>query len=282
MRLGMYSIEIERPSVAALFSAASGYGFTEMQFDFTSMGGEQMPEKISAAQIAEIRKAAADNGIRIVSVNGTFNMIHPEKAVRLEGVKRFEVIAEAAAELGGQIVTLCTGSRNADNMWSRSEDNDKPEAFSDLLEITEKLIPIAEKCDIVLGVEPEPTNAINSADKARKLLDTFQSPRLKIIMDGANLFRVGNAYPENVRGILDHAFALLSKDICLAHGKDVKAGPGLDFTYAGNGILDFDYFLRLFKASGYKGGMILHGVHDEKDFPAAVKHVTEAAACIKL
>ena len=42
----MYSIEIERPTTKELFEAAAGYGFTKMQFDFSSVCDEQMPETI--------------------------------------------------------------------------------------------------------------------------------------------------------------------------------------------------------------------------------------------
>ena len=45
----MYSIEIERPTTKELFEAAAGYGFTKMQFDFSSVCDEQMPETIEKA-----------------------------------------------------------------------------------------------------------------------------------------------------------------------------------------------------------------------------------------
>ena len=37
MKLGMYSIEIERPSVGELFEAAAGYGFTCMPVSYTHL-----------------------------------------------------------------------------------------------------------------------------------------------------------------------------------------------------------------------------------------------------
>jgi sugar phosphate isomerase/epimerase len=97
-------------------------------------------------------------------------------------------------------------------------------------------------------------------------------------MDAANLFQHGDARRENVRKILDNAFSLLCDDIYLAHGKDVKQGERLDFTHAGNGIVDFDYFLDKLEACGYKGGMILHGIKDERYFPGSVSFVKEAIA----
>ena len=57
------------------------------------------------------------HGVEIVAINGTYNMIHPDPAVRDEGVRRFETIAAACAPLHCNFVTLCTGTRDPDNMW---------------------------------------------------------------------------------------------------------------------------------------------------------------------
>ena len=116
-------------------------------------------------------------------------------------------------------------------------------------------LEIAERYDLLLGIECEASNCINTADRARLLMDQFDTPRLKIIMDVANLFQHGEARPERVRPIMDHAFDLLGDDIYLAHGKDIRAGDGLAFTHAGNGIVDFDYFFDALTACGYEGGM---------------------------
>ena len=52
-------------------------------------------------------------------------------------------------------------------------------------------LQIADEHRVTLGVEPEVSNVVDSARKARRLLDEMQSPRLKIIMDVANLFHAG-------------------------------------------------------------------------------------------
>ena len=169
----MYSIEIERPTTKELFEAAAGYGFTKMQFDFSSVCDEQMPETIERSLLQEIREAADRTGIEIVAVNGTFNMIHPDKQVRLDGLKRLETIARSCKTLGCSIITLCTGSRNVENMWSRHEDNDKPQAMEDLMGTMGKALEIARKYDLVLGIECEPSNCIDSAEKAERMFEAF-------------------------------------------------------------------------------------------------------------
>ncbi|MEI1254169.1 sugar phosphate isomerase/epimerase [Blautia sp. JLR.GB0024] len=280
MELGMYSIEIERPGVEALFAAVREYGFSRIQFDFSSVCEEQMPQVLDEGLLQNIRSAADANRIEITAVNGTFNMIHPEKSAREEGLRRLEVMAKACSTLGCSIITLCTGSRNAENMWRGHQDNGNPEAMEDLKETMSRALEIAGRYEVTLGVECEPNNCIDSAKKARELLDFFSDRHLKIIMDAANLFREGEARQENVKAVIDDAFEHLGEHICLAHGKDIKGGEGLHYTYAGNGIIDFPYFNKKLEEAGYKGSMILHGIKSETDFKKAVSFMREQSQTV--
>lgn len=273
MKLGMFSVEIARPSVEEFFQALSDYGISEVQFDFLTVCSEEMPLAIDRSLTERIRAAAKASDVGIVAVNGTFNMSHPDPATREEGVRRFESVARATAELGCRFVTLCTGSRDTQNMWRRHEDNDTPEAWRDLMDTTRKALDIADHYDLMLGVETEQSNVVRTALRARRYLDEVGSDRIKIIMDVANLFLPGQAKKELVRGVMDEAFDLLGKDIHLAHGKDLKEGEGLSFTHAGNGIVDFPYFLQKLKACGYRGNMLLHGIKKEEYFPESLRFV---------
>lgn len=275
MKLGMYSAEIKRPDLEELFAAIRGYGFEEVQFDFMSAGREEMPERIESALLQRIKKAADDNGIRIIAVNGTFNMIHPDPLVRQEGIRRFELIADACKELGANLVSICTGSRSRKGMWEWHAGNATESAFQDLLRTTESLIKIADAYDIYLGLETEEGTCTNDAARSKRLLDEVQSPRLKVIMDCANLFQKGQAYRRNVRNVIQEAFELLGDSIILAHGKDIEEGAGVKCTAPGFGIVDYEFFLELLKEREYQGCMLLHGVEDEKDFPESVKRIRE-------
>ena len=211
--------------------------------------------------------------LKIVSVTGTFNMIDPDPAKREDGIRRFEELAKHMHELECNFVTLCTGSRSAESMWRMHPDSLSDDAWADLLETTAKLLEIAEKYDLILGLETEPNNAMNTPERCRALMDHFGTKRLQVIMDIANLFRPGMAKKENVRGVMRHAFDLLGKDVYLAHGKDIMESDGIACTYAGNGIVDFAYFKELLDEIGYEGCMLLHGLHDEEEFPKATQYV---------
>lgn len=271
MELGMYTLELSRPTVEALFSDIRGYGFTQVQFDFLSVAGEQMPAAIDSALIRRIRGAADQSGVRIVAVNGTFNMIHPDPLARENGIRRFGELARHVKALGCDLVTLCTGSRDPVNMWRWHEDNAGDSAWHDLMESMRRVLAIAEAHDLTLGLEPEASNCMNTAERCRRVLDAFGSPRLKVIMDVANLFQVGQAHRENARPVMRHAFDLLGGHIALAHGKDIREGEGLHFTHAGGGIVDFPCFKELLDQCGYRGCMLLHGIKHEEEFAQSVE-----------
>ena len=274
MELGMYSIELNRSSVEELFKAIHEYGFTNVQFDFLSVCDEEMPLKIDSALTERIRKAACENDVKIVSVNGTFNMIDPDPCKRADGLARFEELARHMHELDCSFVTLCTGSRSTESMWKSHPDNQTEAAWNDLLDTMRSVLYIAERYDLTLGLETEPNNVMNTAELCLKLIENFDNtPRLQVIMDIANLFRPGMAHKENVRCTMRHAFDLLGSRVYLAHGKDILEGDNIRCTYAGNGIVDFVYFKQLLDEIGYQGCLLLHGLHEESEFPKALQFI---------
>ena len=68
-------------------------------------------------------------------------------------------------------------------------------------------VEIARQAGVTLAFEPEVSNVVDSAAKARQLLDEIGSPHLKVTMDAANLFHAGEL--PRMAEILESAFALL-------------------------------------------------------------------------
>jgi sugar phosphate isomerase/epimerase len=273
MKLGTITTEIRRSTIEETFDAMVAYGMLAMQLSFASVCGEEMPAAIPASMAKRVGNAARERGMNISCVSGTFNMAHPDPAVRAEGLRRFEGIAAACADFGCDVITICTGSRHPESMWRWHDDNLLPAAWEDMLETAYKMREIVLRYHVRMGLETEASNVVNCPEKARKLLDALGSDSVGIILDPANLFQAGEADPARVRAVLDHAFDLLGQDILLAHGKDILAGPGIAFTAAGQGIVDFPYFLSLLTKIGYSGDLIIHGVKQESRFPASIAHI---------
>ena len=203
-------------------------------------------------------------------------MIDPDPQARAVGAEGLTRVIAWAPRLGTEVVTLCTGSRDPNSMWRRHPDNDTPEAWADLLVQIEKAVRVAEECGVALGVEPEIGNTINSVHKARRLLDEVKSPRLKIVMDGANIFQRGQL--SQMRAVLDEAFELLGSDIVLGHAKDLDKDGEAGHVAAGRGRLDYPYYMDLMQKSGFAGSIILHALKpgEAKDRLAFVRGIAPA------
>ena len=154
------------------------------------------------------------------------------------------------------VLTLCTGTRDVTDQWKHHPDNSSSAAWSDLVDSMQKAITIADHYNVNLGIEPELANVINSAAKARELIDELKSPRLKIIFDPANLFETEPLAEQ--RRIIANAIDLLAPDITMAHAKDRSAGGA--FVAAGTGVMDYPHFLSELKQTGFDGPIITHGL----------------------
>jgi sugar phosphate isomerase/epimerase len=243
-------------------------GVSGIQFNFCSAGLPPLPEVIEPAMAKRVRAAVEARSLTMAAVSGTCNLIHPDPKERAKGVRRLRTLVDASPELGTSIVTLCTGTRDAEDMWRAHARNRSLEAWSDLRQSLEQVLPLAEAKGIVLGVEPEPANVIDSAPKAGRLLDEMRSPALKVVYDAANLLQ---PHPLAQHGsILAEAAQLLGPDIALAHAKDLASSDGpVSFIAAGTGVVNYRLVFKLLGGVGFKGAMILHSL-DETEVPGAV------------
>lgn len=192
------------------------------------------------------------------AISGTYNIIDPDVRQRDEMTRRACGLIERAHDLGTQVVTLCTGTCHPNNMWHPHPGNDDRSAWQAMTATLEKLLAVAEAHNVTLGIEPERANVINSAVKARRILDQMQSKRLAIVLDGANLFDPENV--EHMQQVLTEAIDLLGSDIAIAHAKDIPDDPAANHRAAGTGRLDWLTYLQLMHSIGFDGPLILHGL----------------------
>ncbi len=290
LRTGVCSTDYESPShlpyaAHTLFAKMYDAGFGAVQLAFSSVmeshfvptGSIEIPDVIPEDAITAIKNAAEIYGIPVIAVNGTFNMAHPDASVRAEGIRRFPAFCRAAKVLGASFVTLCSGTRNPDNLWSPHPDTCADDAWRDMRDTVTACTKIAEEYDLTLAIESEAANVICTPARARQIMDEVGSPHLKMILDCANLFHAGRAQTEYVRETIDEALAYYGHDIVLAHGKDIRAGRGIDFCATGLGIVDFTYTAQKLREYGFAGEMFLHGIYDEDDMIRAREHWEHAA-----
>jgi len=256
MRLGIFAKTFAGTDPHTVLAQVKAAGFDVAQYNMACSGLEAMPAQIDAGLAQVVHDASIKTKVDIAAVSGTYNMIHPDVAKRQEGHARLAVLAEKCAAMGTSLITLCTGTRDAADQWRHHPDNNSTAAWADLLASMAIALAIAEKHHVTLGIEPELANVVNSAAKARSLLDHFKSPRLKIIFDAANLFEIETL--EDQRRIIAQAIDLLGPDLIMAHAKDRNADGS--FATAGKGVLDFQHYIVCLRALDFKGPLVTHGL----------------------
>ena len=264
MRIGIYSRTFGRPSLAEALDAAVSHGVRTVQLNLGSAGLDLLPPALPPDACAAIRQSLRATGVEAAAVSGTFNMIDPDLLRRGDGIARLRTLIRACPQLGIPVVTLCTGTRDPVSMWRAHPDNETPEAWRDLCASLAQVLPEAEACGVTLAVEPEVNNVVDSAVRARRLLNEMGSARLGICMDGANLFHRGEL--PRMGEVLDRAFDLLGPSIALAHAKDLDHDGDAGHLPAGRGVLDYGRYVRLLHRSGFRGAVVLHGLL-EADVP---------------
>jgi sugar phosphate isomerase/epimerase len=266
--LGVATAAQPRPQIGILLAGTYNSGTLEerldqakadgiecVQLSMSCVGLQDLSDEIPATLAKRFLQETAKRGLRAAAFQGTFNMCHPDAEHRRTGLRRLRVIAEA---FPGLPIHICTGTRNAASMWRKHPDNATPEAWRDMAACIREATQIASQTKNVLAFEPEVNNIVDSALKARRILDEVASPYLKVTIDPANLFPAGTL--PRMKEVLDEAFALVGKEIALAHAKDLDRDGDAGHKAAGEGLLDYAHYMRLLRVNRYTGPLLLHGL----------------------
>ena len=179
-----------------------------------------------------IRRARDDSGVRIAALDGTYNMAHPDAAIRAKGHRGLARTIELAEQLDVPFVTLCTGTRDPDSMWRHHPDNGLDDAWIDMT-----------GCGYQRAVRGPPARR-NPAGGARTgehrelgvrawtLLDQMADAHLKIVLDPANIVLSDRSRPP--LDVLTESFECSGRTSCLLTQRisattmsSVAAGTGI-------------------------------------------------------
>jgi sugar phosphate isomerase/epimerase len=270
--IGIFAKMFVGTEPAVVLSQARDAGFDVVQYNMACSGLPPLPSAVSPDVIDALRAASAETGVGIAALSATANLIHPHPAVLRTGLRAIEVLADVAQQLAIPVLTLCSGSRNAEDPWASHPENQSAAAWGDLLSSLDVALRAAERCGVRLGLEPERANVLNSADAARRLLDEVRSDRLGIVLDVANL--VDLQHPATVgqrRATIARAVEVLAHDMVLLHAKDCAADGRA--VVPGQGIAEVAYALDEVRRAGVSCPVIAHGV--------GAAHAGEAASYLR-
>jgi sugar phosphate isomerase/epimerase len=244
---------------AQVFAAAAADGYRGVQFNLVSTGLPALPQRLPHGLAEKIKHQAHAAGVALAALSGTYNMAHPDPGVRASSRKAFANVVEAARRMGAPVVTLCTGSRDPEDMWKRHPDNQSALAWSVLRSELDFALSLAATAGIKLAVEPEPGNVVNDAQAAWRLLHEVASPLLGIVLDPANLLSPQTLPTQHE--VIAQAAQLLGGSLLLAHIKDIDSSGRV--TAPGSGAVDLPAFVAALRSIAYDGPLIAHGFSEE-------------------
>jgi sugar phosphate isomerase/epimerase len=270
---GIFARTYASKDPATVFRRIRADGFSAVQFNLSCAGLDPIPAQLPDGTGAGVLARARAEGLTLAALSGTWNMVHPDPEARRAARRGFANVLAAARDMEVPLVTLCTGSRDAADMWRAHPDNASPAAWTDLRAEMDMALEAAEAMELALAIEPEPGNVVADARLARRFLDEVGSPRLGIILDAANLLPP-EALPRQAE-VVAEALDLLGGNLMLVHAKDVDARGVV--VPAGEGAVDLADFVGRVRATGYDGALVGHGF-EEADAPGVARRLSALIA----
>jgi sugar phosphate isomerase/epimerase len=239
-RLGIFARTFRRGSAIEVGQAVAAAGFGLAHWNFAAIGQDTLAPDADVAAFDEVRRAFDQVGVTIPSVSATFNVIDPDLGRRAERTRDAVRLIGLVGRLGADVVTICTGTRHASDMWQAHPANLEPVAWFDLRATLDPLLAAAEAAGVRIGVEPELGNVVADVDRAARLLaELGDDAPIGIVLDPANLLT-----PESIGRqdeVVGHAVDELGPRVIGIQVKDVVA---TGYSAAGAGVLDYPSLLR--------------------------------------
>lgn len=238
------------------------------------------PFETTPAQCERVRKILDRFGLAMVqSIGHRPPLIHPDEAVRRRGVETLKAAIRIAAWLGslschtgpGSLAQIGAASSDWSGAWDPHPHNWQPICREQLVKSLRDVAPTAEEHQVVLGMEGHVLVTLNSAAMMRGVLDEVGSPFVRCDLDPVNWLNLDTVYRNGEA--IDRMVETLGPRIFNAHAKDVvvqnRLVIHLDECPAGQGILDYDRFMRHVEALGPERFLVVE--HAAVDQLAAVK-----------
>lgn len=228
----------------------------KMGFDGVEILQIQM-EDFSPSMLQKIKRRAFMAGVDLMGFSTHQDFVDPDEIVRRRNVEQTISYIEQAYALGIPTLRINTGR------WGTSEDFDalmanrgiepvleghtEEEGFEWVIESMKQLIPYAEKCGVVLGLENHWGLGL-TPEGVMKVVDAVKSPWLQVTLDTGNFLEDPYARLEK---LAPHTVLLQAKTY---YGKGRWYTLDLDYERIGN----------IMKKANYKGYVSLEfeGVED--------------------
>lgn len=214
---------------------------------------------LTADRCREIAGAYRAAGIAIHSMGVYTNLIHPDAAERKANLAYFEAMMRVGGHMGVRTFITEAGHHHAEGPEPH---HFKEDVWKTMVGTAKQLAQMADGFDATVLVEPYFQGFFASAKRTRVFLEEVGSPRIRALLDPANLLEVND---------LEEMFGQLAPWIDCLHAKDRKLHVQRGVP-AGSGDIDYPRFVALTAKHTPKAPLILEYV-GSKNCDQAITHL---------
>jgi sugar phosphate isomerase/epimerase len=206
-------------------------------------------------------------GISIHSIGVYTNLIHPDVAERSANLAYFEDMMKIARAMEVRTLITEAGHYNSGKPEPGVPYDLREDVWHRMVATGKQLAQLAERHDCTVLFEPFYRGFLASAKRMRVFLDDVASPRIRALLDPANLLEMND---------LEEMFAQLGPRVDCLHAKDRKMHVDQGVA-AGKGDLDYLKFVTLAAKHTPNAPLILEYVGSQ-DYKAALAHLRATLA----
>ena len=246
MRIGIRAHDVAYAPLDELIPNIHKQGFHCMHIALSKSIKEFKPgvETMTPGLAMYIKELCAENKVDVAVLGCYLNLCNPNPEKHKEIVEKYKAHIRFASILGCGVVGTETGAVNEEYKYEPANHSD--EALQCFIDNLRPIVKYAEQFGVIVAIEPVWKHIVNTVERARKVLDSIDSPNLQIIFDPVNLLYTGNIDKQDE--IIEKAFDLLLKDIAVVHCKDyVVENDELKSIAAGTGGLNYPLLLKKIK-----------------------------------
>ena len=236
---------------------------TQTDSNYWKYNGRNDLSDLSAGRCKEIADTYRSAGISIHSIGVYTNLIHPDPAERKANLAYFEAMMKVGAYMNVRtFITEAGYYHNPNEPAPRVEHHFQEEVWKTMVATGRELAALAEDYNATVLFEPFFRHFLASAKRTRVYLQEIGSPRLRALLDPANLLEVND---------LKEMFDQLGPFIDCLHAKDRKLHVDRGVP-AGQGDLDYLRFVTLAAHRTPKAPLVLEYVGPD-DYKQALAHL---------
>ena len=238
MIIGMRGHDFGRMEPEALAAAIRETGFRATQLAFTKAFPAPAEQYMTPEALAGIRRTFAAQGIALPVMGCYVSASDRDDAVRDAAKAAFSDCLRASVLLGAG----CVGTETTHFTFDESE---REAAYARLLDFVRAVVPVAEACGAVVGIEPVALHTLNTPELTRRLRRDVPSDALRVVLDVANLVTPQTTAPQAQRELLDRCLACFGEKIAVLHVKDgvFDAEGKWQNRPLGEGVMDWAHLL---------------------------------------